>query len=123
MSLSLKAIILCAASLAVLGQTPTGIVTGNVKDPTGAVVANAKIRITNKDTGLVREVTSGPDGSFSAPSLLAGNYEVRAEATGFRTVAETASVETGSTTTINLAMEVGEIKDVVTVEAATAKLD
>src|ERR1700735_5053510 len=55
----------------------TGAITGTIQDPSGAVVANAEVRITNQDTGVLeRSVTSGPDGSFTAPLLPAGEYTV-----------------------------------------------
>ena len=57
------------------------------------------------------------------PALPAGNYEVRAEAAGFRQMLRPAEVETGSTTTVNIIMQVGATKDVVTVEAAAANIN
>jgi carboxypeptidase family protein len=43
----------------------TGAITGTVQDPSGAVIANAEIRITNQDTDVLeRTVTSGADGNI-----------------------------------------------------------
>ncbi|MFZ0817746.1 MAG: TonB-dependent receptor [Candidatus Sulfotelmatobacter sp.] len=62
----------------------TGAITGTIQDPSGAVVANAEVRITNQDTGVLeRSVTSGPDGSFTAPLLPAGVYTVSVHEAGF----------------------------------------
>ena len=112
-----------AAVIALVAQAPTGTITGTVTDETGASIPNVKITIANKDTGLVREVQSNLTGAFSAPALAAGGYEVRAEAQGFRLMLRPAVVETGASTTVDIQMQVGAVKDVVTVEAATATIN
>jgi hypothetical protein len=112
-----------ALSALALAQAPTGTISGTVKDPSGAVVPNAKVTVSNRDTGLTRDLISGADGSFSAPALPAGNYEVRCEATGLRTMVQPAVVETGAISTVNLAMQVGATTDVITVEGAAANLN
>lgn len=62
----------------------TGAITGTIQDPSGAVVASAEVRITNQETGVLeRNVTSGADGSFTAPLLPAGEYTVSVQKAGF----------------------------------------
>jgi hypothetical protein len=114
--------ILLAVNISLLGQAPTGIITGTVTDASGAVVPNAKVTITNKSTQFARNATADASGLFSAPALAAGEYEVRGEAQGFQTVVRNATVQAGTTTTVNLPMSLGESKSVVTVEAATAQI-
>lgn len=111
------------AAIGAFGQTPTGTISGSVTDESGAVVPGAPVTITEKSTAAVRNVTSNADGSFNAPALLAGVYEVRATVSGFRTIVREATVEAGSTTTVDLRLQVGQSKDVVTVEAATAQIE
>lgn len=106
-----------------MAQVPTGTIVGTVTDESGAVVPNADVTITNKDTGLRRALKTSPDGSFAVTALPAGNYEVRAEATGFKALLRPALVETGATTTVMLSMQVGATKDVVTVEGAAANIN
>jgi len=115
--------LILATAVALLAQVPTGTIAGVVTDESGAVVPNAKITITNKDASLRRDVTTSADGSFSAAALPAGEYEVRTEATGFRVLVRPATVETGATTTVNLTMQIGATKDVVTVEGAVAAVN
>jgi Carboxypeptidase regulatory-like domain len=110
-------------AVSVWAQSPTGAISGTVTDESGAVVPNAKVTITNKSTGAARDLQSGADGAFAAASLAAGQYEVRAEAPGFRVLLRPTTVETGSTTTVNMAMLVGKNVDVVTVEAAAATMN
>ncbi|HXP47734.1 MAG TPA: carboxypeptidase-like regulatory domain-containing protein, partial [Terriglobales bacterium] len=64
------------------GETTSAII-GQVSDETGAVVPNATIRITNRDTGLRRTASTDAAGRFNLPQLKPGNYSVRVEAPGF----------------------------------------
>ena len=68
---------------AAYGQETASIV-GTVTDPTGAAVPNAKITITNTDTGIVRTTTTNATGSYAARELAIGHYNVRVEAAGFK---------------------------------------
>ena len=62
----------------------TGAITGTVEDPSGAVVANAEVRITNENTNVLeRTVTTAADGSFTAPLLPVGTYAVSIQSKGF----------------------------------------
>src|SRR6185295_6686673 len=99
-------------------QAPTGTIAGVVTDASGAIVTNAPVTVTNKETGAMRSVLSGVDGSFSAPSLAAGTYTVKVAMQGFSTMLREATVETGGTTTVDMRLQVGATRDVVTVEAA-----
>jgi hypothetical protein len=114
---------LLSTGLTVSAQIPTGIISGTVTDESGAVIANAAITVTNKTTGAARNVTVNASGIFSAPALDPGEYEVRTEITGFRTTVREAMVTAGNTTTVDMAMHVGESKEVVTVEAAAAQIN
>jgi Carboxypeptidase regulatory-like domain len=119
-ALILLATVLCVAAWA---QAPTGTVAGVVTDESGAVIPNANVTVHNKATGVERTMTTGADGSFSAPALASGVYEVRVEMKGFRTVLREATVEVGSTTTSDIRMQVGQSSEVVTVEAAAAQVE
>ena len=56
----------------VAGATLSGVIT----DPSGAVIAGAKVSITNTATGITREVVADSAGFYSVPNLLPGSYEV-----------------------------------------------
>jgi Carboxypeptidase regulatory-like domain len=116
-------LLLCVISgFAVLAQVPTGIISGTVTDESGAVIPFTKVTITNKATDFVRSAVANAEGFFSAPALPAGEYEVRGEHPGFRIVQRSATIEAGGSTTVNLPMQVGATRDVVTVEAASAAI-
>jgi Carboxypeptidase regulatory-like domain len=88
-------------------QAPTGIIAGVVTDPSGAAVSGVRISITNQATGLSRKLVTSEDGAYSAPSLPPGNYQIAAEAPGFSPLERTATIEAGTTTTLNLQLQVG----------------
>ena len=96
-------------------QTPTGAITGLVTDPASAPVAAARVRLTNLDSGLTRNLATSEEGEYSAVALPAGVYRVTAEATGFSVLERTAIVETGATTSVNLQLQVGKLSEQVTV--------
>jgi carboxypeptidase family protein len=96
---------------------------GTVTDESGAVIPFAKITITNKATDFVRSAIASAEGLFNAPALPAGEYDVRGEHPGFRISQRNATVEAGGSTTVNLPMQVGATKDVVSVEAASAQVN
>src|ERR1051325_1210541 len=85
-------VILLVATLSapISAQVPTGTIAGTVTDPSGAVVTQATITVTNKSNGLTRVVNTGSDGIYSVASLPAGSYEVKIEATGFAASVATA---------------------------------
>jgi len=101
-------------------QVPTGALAGAVTDGTGAVVPNATVTLTNKETGATRTVESNSEGFYSAPSLPAGEYEVKVVAKGFSASVRPATVLTGSTTTVNVSLQVGQTNEIVTVTGTTA---
>src|SRR5438874_672564 len=84
--LALAMLALITLSFAGFAQAPTGVITGVFTDESGAVMPNATVTITDKATGFNRAATSNAEGLFSAPALPAADYEVRAEAPGFRTL-------------------------------------
>jgi hypothetical protein len=76
------AVSLLSATLWAQG-TPEGRLAGVVHDPTGAVVPNAKITVTNTGTGVKYTAKTGSEGSFYVPTVPSGEYSVQVEATGF----------------------------------------
>jgi len=64
------------------GETTSAII-GQVTDASGAAVPNAKVTVTNKDTGLRRSASTDDSGRFNFPQLKPGTYSVRVEAKGF----------------------------------------
>lgn len=62
----------------------TGDVTGTITDPTGAVVPNAALTLTNNDTSIAKQATSSADGTYRFAFVLPGTYTLDVKAAGFR---------------------------------------
>lgn len=80
----IAAAIACLACVPLLAQVTSGTISGTVKDPTGAVVKDATVTLTNPANGLTRTVATTADGNFVAPNLLPGTYNITVEAKGFK---------------------------------------
>src|SRR5271170_3259287 len=104
-----------ASPLLAQSTTATGSIQGTLTDPSGGVVAGAKITITNKDTGQALHVATSSAGTYNSGALVPGDYSVRAEATGFKTTEEGVVVKVGVVSGINLSLQVGAASTVVTV--------
>ncbi len=103
-----------------MAQAPVGTISGTVTDPSGAVISDAPIIIRNKATGFERRTKAENDGTYSVPALPAGVYEVQVQVQGFRTLLREVTVTVGSIVKLDLALEVGQTTEIVTVEAAGA---
>jgi Carboxypeptidase regulatory-like domain len=103
----------------------TGGISGTVVDPTGAAVADAKVTITNRDTGQVFSFVTTSAGTYSSGSLIPGNYTVRVEAKGFKTEVVNLTVQVGVTSSGNVKLEVGATSTLVEVtgEAVTVNTE
>jgi hypothetical protein len=119
-----------AAWLLLLGVTPlsaqsagTGALTGTLTDPSGAVVPNVTVTLTNNATGQVRTLTTGSDGTYRFSLIPPGSYKVRFSAPGFK-VEEVPSVtvNVAETPVLNQALEVGQQAESVVVQAEAAAL-
>lgn len=79
-------IIALLMALSIVAQVTTGSLQGIVKDPNGAVVAGASVKITNSETGQVRQTVTNDDGFYRVTNLIPGDkYEVEVTANGFET--------------------------------------
>jgi hypothetical protein len=67
----------------------TGAVTGTITDQSGGAVAGAAVKLTNAATGEVYQFTSRQNGSYLAPLLAPGDYQIEVSKTGFKTMVRT----------------------------------
>jgi hypothetical protein len=119
------ALSLVFAGALALAQQDVGSISGTVTDGSGASVPGASISITSADRNvLVRTVASDRDGNYSAPLIPVGPYTVRVEAKGFKAaVKQDVLVNVADSLTISFKMEVGNVTETVTVEAAPLQVE
>src|SRR5262249_53556381 len=118
-------ILLAAAvgSLPLGAQQFYGTITGTVTDPTGAVVANATVKVTNVNTNITVLSKTNGAGVYVANSLIVGTYRVQVEASGFKkAIADKINLEVGATPKVDLALTVGQSSETVEVTAANAPI-
>ena len=101
----------------------TGNIQGTILDPHGASVANAKVTITSNATGAKATPEVTGVGAYNSGPLLPGDYTVRVEAQGFRTVEETMTVKVGNITPGNITLEIGSETTTVTVEGTAVNVN
>jgi hypothetical protein len=113
-----RIVILSAALTALLyGQVVGGSVSGVVSDKAGGALPGAQVAIRNLETGAIRRLVADDGGRYAAPSIPVGTYEVTGSKEGFAEQTKTGiELVVGQHSTIDLALEVGELKQVVTVE-------
>jgi len=112
----LLTLLACLLSLPADSQTTTGRILGTITDPSGATVNGAVVTVTDVERGTVRTFTTESSGAYAALNLIPGLYKVRVEATGFKTVERTGiQLEVASDALVDLALQPGNVVDVVTV--------
>ena len=99
-----------------MGQAINATLLGTVTDASSAVVAGAKITITEMKTGVVHMVNTNESGNYEVPDLAPGQYEVAAEMQGFkRAVHSGVDVLVNTDTRINLVLQPGTAQETVIV--------
>ncbi len=99
------------------GQVVGASISGTIADPAGGVLGGATVIVRNMDTGTVRNLVSGDDGRYAAPSVPAGTYSVTVQKDGFSTQERTGiQLTVGESVNLNLTLAVGEIHQEVTVQ-------
>jgi hypothetical protein len=112
-------------ALAVLASAQTNTqLGGTVTDHTGAVVVGAQTTLRNTATGVALTTKTNESGIFIFLSLQPGPYELVCEMAGFKKYIRGGLVmETGTTRTVDVTLEVGAVTESLQVTAAVALLD
>src|SRR5438105_1064424 len=117
---TLLGIIVLALSPGTRGQAVNATLLGTVTDSSGAAVANAKVTITETNTGVSHTSQTNDSGNYVFPDLPPGTYTVIAEQSGFKR-ASRAGIDliVNTTERVDLTLQPGETTDTITVEAET----
>ena len=101
----------------------TGVVTGVVRDNTGAIIQKAHVSVRNDSTGITTKTETDSQGIFVSPPLHPGNYSVEIESPGFRATVEHVRLEVGQRVSADVALKVGTADETVEVQAAGELLE
>jgi hypothetical protein len=105
------------------GQTPTGTISGQVHDPSDAVIAAAQVIATATDTGITRATVTDAGGNYQLPLLPIGTYKVRVQASGFEAIERSGlTLAVDQRMELNFTVQVGSVTSTVTVSADSAQL-
>jgi len=111
-------------TLVVFSQSQTGRITGKISDPTGAAIPAAEIVATDQDTGVNTRGFSSGTGVYAIPFLPPGRYRVVVTHAGFKKYDRpNVMVGTSEIVPLDIQLELGNVSEQVTVEAATPLLE
>jgi len=113
-------IVICAlCAFRAVAQDATGKVVGNITDPSGAAVPNAKVTVTNADTNISHATVTNGSGYYQVLQLPIGRYKVTAQAPNFemKTVFATTPLEINQTLRVDMQLSVGQVSTAVTIES------
>lgn len=117
-------LLLTAPALRGQGVSGSASVGGTVTDETGAVIPGASVVLVNVERGSEQEVSTNEAGNYVYPDITPGTYTVRVSSDGFATQEITdLQVQVGQRAAVDVALAVGQITNVVTVEAAAVLLE
>lgn len=111
-----------AAVVSINAQGPAGAIAGVVTDSSGAALGEVQVDVTNRETGQHRVVITSAEGRYSVEALTPGPYRVSVAVAGFKRLERPASLEAGTTTTVNLALQLGDVTETMTVSGAAPLL-
>ncbi len=125
--MSRRSIWLCSTVLVITASAAlaqfTASIQGDVKDPSGAGVAKAKIELVNTATGATAVATSDESGNYSFVSLAPGRYKITAESAGFSRSEADVTLLTAQNLNVPITFKVGSTSESVVVTAEAPIVD
>lgn len=118
--LALLAVVALATASAQVG----GRIYGSVKDQTGAVLPHTPVELRNVSNGLQHTAQTDDEGGYAFPNLAVGTYELSVSVPGFKPYRRSGlTINVGSALQADVALEIGEANEVVTVETSTVQVN
>jgi Carboxypeptidase regulatory-like domain len=114
------------SAVSACAQTVNATLLGNVTDVTGGILQNAKITVTETQTGVVHSAVSNGSGNWNVPSLPPGTYSVSVEVPGFKKETRSnVNLLVDTTTRVDVQLQPGKVTETVevTADAATLQTD
>lgn len=114
---------LIAVPLWAQSEAVSATLTGTVQDPNGAVVPEAKVTLSNPETGYTRQFTTSENGTYTFTLIPPGRYQLKVEKEGFSTYLQPNVVlAVGQSSTLNPAMTLGAVTQTVEVTESAPML-
>ena len=118
------AVAVTAPSVLAQGVSGSASVAGTVTDESGAVIPGATVTLINVERGSEQELSTNEAGNYAYPDITPGAYTVRISSEGFATKEITdLDVQVGQRAAVNVELAVGQVTNVVTVEAVAVLLE
>ncbi|HTV03201.1 MAG TPA: carboxypeptidase regulatory-like domain-containing protein [Luteitalea sp.] len=114
--------LLTASSTAAWAQVGLSTLTGIASDTSGAAVPGVTVTATNTGTSIPYTGVTTDAGAYTITGLPVGNYSVKFELQGFKSVQTTLNMAAGQTARVDAAMEVGNLSESIEVVATGAIL-
>lgn len=122
--LRFRFLIVCLlAGIAISAMAQEARLSGTVSDPSGSSLPEAEVTATQIDRNLAFRARTSSDGRYVFARLPIGNYQIQAEATGFKLyVKSDLALTTNAGVLLNVAMEIGSVSEQVTVSGETTRV-
>jgi hypothetical protein len=118
------ALIAGVAAVACYAQGDRGLLTGLVRDPSGAAIAGVAIRAVHLTTNVAASTETNAEGNYTLPYLLPGDYLVTANRSGFKQFERSGvRVAVNDRLTLNIQMELGAVSEKMVVAAEAPMLE
>src|SRR6202158_6028136 len=100
-----------------------GEISGEVKDPSGAVAPGVKVRATNTETNVMRETLTNTSGIYNFPSLNPGTYSITVDAPGFQPMRSNIELQVQQMARVDFTLTVGQASQTIEVSATATLLN
>jgi len=105
-------------------QSTGGRLLGRIADPTGAVLANVKVSLTNEATGVVADTKTNESGDYVFPQVPVGSYRMEFDLMGFKkNVQRGVNVDLNQVVTVNSVLQIGQAQETVDVSSEAPIVD
>ncbi len=119
----LMAILLFITHQTLSAQVEKGVITGVVKDTSGALVSGAQIALKNISTGILTNTSSNGEGIYVSPPLTPGDYDVRITAPGFNTSVQHVHLAVAQRLSADTTLEIAAAAQSIEVQSTTVQFD
>jgi TonB family protein len=114
------AVLVLVASLVVYAQSGSAALGGIVSDPTGAVIANVRVTVSNQDGSNPLTTVTDPTGTYRFTSISPGKYTVEVALPGFKLYKQDLTIAAGQGIRQDANLQLGDVSELMTVRAQVA---